>query len=191
MLVYDMELSPSTDITTEEFISWSYEHASKGKRYELDNGVVVSMAPERVRHALIKSEVFYRLKEAVNRDARTCTVFSDGMAIRIDDRTVHEPDAAVRCGDRLPDDDVIYSDPIIVVEVQSPSTSGIDSAGKLVNYFRLPSLRHYLIVATKRPTVIHHERLEDGTIQTRILAAGPLRLDPPGITLDVASLFPA
>ena len=112
------------------------------------------------------------------------------MAVRIDAHTVYEPDAAMRCGEPLPDEAVLYDDPMIVVEIQSPSTSNVDANSKLTNYFRLPSVQHYLILRAQRPTVIHHRRQPDGTIQTRILASGELRLDPPGLTLDVAALFP-
>ncbi len=54
---------------------------------------------------------------------------------------------------------------------------------KLADYFRLPSVRHYLIVRTEDRTVIHHARGEDGTIVTQIVRDAPIRLDPPGITL--------
>ncbi len=54
---------------------------------------------------------------------------------------------------------------------------------KLSGYFRLPSLRHYLIVAGHLRTIIHHARDESGTILTRIVHDGPITLDPPGIVL--------
>jgi hypothetical protein len=38
-------------------------------------------------------------------------------------------------------------------------------------------------------TVIHHARDEAGTILTRIVRDGPVRLDPPGLVLD--GIFPA
>jgi Uma2 family endonuclease len=36
--------------------------------------------------------------------------------------------------------------PVIVVEVLSPSTRGIDTTVKLADYFRVSGLRHYVIV---------------------------------------------
>ena len=68
------------------------------------------------------------------------------MAVEVDEHTVYEPDALVRCGPPLPPNAVKLSDPIIVVEVLSPSTSARDVGAKLADYFRLPSVRHYLIV---------------------------------------------
>jgi Uma2 family endonuclease len=96
----------------------------------------------------------------------------------------------VRCGDPLPGDTVKLSDPMIVVEVLSPSTRARDSGAKLEDYFRLPSVRHYLIIKTHSRSVIHHRQGDDGGIVTRILRDGSLLLDPPGITVAVESFFP-
>ena len=70
-----------------------------------------------------------------------------------------------------------------MVEVLSPSSLARDSGAKLEDYFRLPSVRHYLIVKTENRTIIHHARGADGIILTRIVHEGPLLLDPPGIIL--------
>ena len=183
-----MSTSPKQQMTADQFAAWA-EQQPDG-RYELADGEVMAMAPERFRHALVKAEIFYRFRQAVERRRVPCTVFTDGMAVRVDASTVLEPDVALRCGPPLPGEVVVYDDPMVIVEVTSSSTASVDSGRKLEAYFRLPSLRHYLIVGTSRPTVIHHERLADGTIQTRILASGELCLDPPGLALDVASLFP-
>ena len=53
----------------------------------------------------------------------------------------------------------------------------------------MASVRHYLLLDVKNRLVIHHERAADGGIATRIAHEGRVRLDPPGIALDVASLF--
>ena len=83
------------------------------------------------------------------------------------------------------------NDPIVVVEVVSPSSGGVDTGAKLAGYFRLPSLRHYLIVNIAARAVTHHRRDEDGMIATRILREGRLQLDPPGLDVEVKSLFAA
>jgi Uma2 family endonuclease len=87
----------------------------------------------------------------------------------VNDRTVYEPDALVRCGPPLPADAIEVADPVIVVEVVSPSSRGIDCGVKLAGYFALPSLRHYLIVDTGTRVVIHHRRGEDGRIGVGIV----------------------
>jgi Uma2 family endonuclease len=170
-------------MTADEFIGWSMRQP-EGKRYELVGGEVFAMAPQRSGHALIATRITTRLSIAVEAAAQGCFVYGDGMAIEIDATTIFEPDAMVRCGAPLPHDALKVADPLIVVEVVSPSSRSRDAGAKLAGYFRLTSLRHYLIVVGDIKTIIHHHRNDAGTIQTRVVHDGTLRLDPPGIELS-------
>ena len=78
---------------------------------------------------------------------------------------------------------------MVVVEVTSPGTLSVDTGFKLTDYFRVPSIRHYLIVVTERRMVVHHARRDDGAIDTRMAASGRVALDPPGITISVEDFF--
>jgi Uma2 family endonuclease len=169
-------------MTSDEFIAWAMEQPET-EHYELIAGEVVAMAPERAAHALTKFHIARRMAEAIEAGNMPCQAFPDGMSVEVDEHTVYEPDALVRCGTPLPPNAVKLSDPLIIVEVLSPSTSARDVGAKLGDYFRLPSLRHYLIVRTENRTIVHHERGENGIILTRIVREGPILLDPPGITL--------
>lgn len=173
-------------MTASEFLAWAQQQSG---RYELVCGEVVAMAPERAAHNLVKYEICRAFKDGVRSAELTCQVFTDGMAVRIDDLTVYEPDATVRCGSRLGDDAIEFSDPIVVVEVLSPSTQAKDAGAKLSDYFRLPSVSHYLIVRTDTRTIIHHARDREGTIITRIVTSGRLSLDPPGLGLGLDEIF--
>jgi Uma2 family endonuclease len=113
----------------------------------------------------------------------------DGATVRISRHVAHEPDALVYCGPKLPDDSIEVPNPVIVVEVASPSTRKVDASLKLTGYFSLPSVEHYLIIDPEGPPVIHHRRQGDGTILTTIVHDGVLRLAPPGIEVDVAEIF--
>ena len=92
-------------------------------------------------------------------------------------RGLHEADA------------IAAINPVIVVEVLSPGTKGVDTGAKLDGYFRVPSIVHYLIVLTARRGVIHHRRAHDGGIDTRILSSGKIELDPPGIAIDIDEIY--
>ena len=89
----------------------------------------------------------------------------------------YEPDALVNCGEPMADDAVAAPNPVIIVEVLSPGTASTDTGGKLADYFRVPSVAHYLIVHPTRRTVTHHRRAADG-IDTRIIVNGPIAMDP-------------
>ena len=176
-------------MTADEFIPWAMAQP-EGCRYELLGGEIIAMSPERASHNEGKGSAYVSLRSAVRAARLPCRVYMDGMAVRVDANTVYEPDALVRCGGRLGPDVVEVTDPVIVVEVISPSTHKVDTTQKLADYFRIPSVMHYLIVNTSRRAVVHHERGSDGAIATRIAASGALTLDPPGIELAIESLFP-
>ncbi len=172
-----------TRMTSDEFIAWAMQQ-DDGRRCELASGNVIAMAPERAAHARLKFRLARRLMETVEAEALPCEVFTDGMAVQVDADTVYEPDAILRCGTSVSDDTTAITDPLIVAEVLSPSTRARDTGARLADYFRIPSLRHYLIITTERSTIIHHARDTAGAIHTQILQDTPLRLDPPGIVLS-------
>jgi Uma2 family endonuclease len=173
-------------MTGDEFITWAMEQP-EGKRYELVAGEVVAMAPERVAHGRMKGRIYEGFASAIRAARLPCEAFPDGISVPIDETTIYEPDALVRCGPSLDDNATQVTDPLILVEVVSPSSRKRDTGSKLEDYFRLPSVRHYLIVKTENRAIIHHQRDEAGVITTRIIRDGALRLDPPGI--DLKELF--
>jgi Uma2 family endonuclease len=179
-----MSILARTRMTSDEFIAWAMQQ-SEGERWELVGGELVATSPERSGHALVKARVWRALDDAIKARGLGCTAYPDGMAVEIDDGTVYEP---VRFG-TLYDDAVKVTDPLIVVEVLSPSSQARDAGAKLADYARLPLLRHYLLVDIKTRTVVHHQIGEAAGIHTRIIREGPLELDPPNIRLEIADLF--
>jgi Uma2 family endonuclease len=130
-------------MTREEYRAWA-EQQPVG-RFERINGVAVAMARERVVHSQRKMLVWRALAQAAQEAGLRCEVFTSGVMVEVDDSDF-EPDAVVHCGARLSDDAIAVPDPLIIVEVLSPSTSAADRAWKLREYFRLRSVRHYLVV---------------------------------------------
>ena len=104
-------------------------------------------------------------------------------------RTAFEPDALVVCPPPHNLQTTEVSNPVIVVEVLSPSTAADDHGLKLDGYFSLPSVEHYLIVDADRRVMIWHKRGQAGAIETRVLREGRLRLDPPGLEAEVSGFF--
>ena len=173
-------------MTVDEFLVWAQGQPG---RYELNCGEIVAMSPQRARHARAKYRVHRALERALERDHPPCEMFADGMTVRIDQDTAYEPDALVRCGAQIDEDAVEIAYPVIVIEILSPRTRSIDSGEKLIGYFRVPSVRHYLVVDAIKRLVIHHRRGDTDLIETRIVRDGGLRLDPLGLALDSADLF--
>lgn len=173
-------------MTVKEFIPWAMARPET-EHYELIAGEVVARAPERAMHARAKGRLYRRLAEAIEAAGLPCTPFPSGMAVMVDAETLYEPDMLVRCGEKLPGDALFVTDPVIVAEILSPATSAVDTGNKFVDYFRLASLRHYLLLRPDKRVIIHHECNAHGDIAARIVHDGKLRLDPPGI--DLTDIF--
>ena len=63
------------------------------------------------------------------------------MTVRIDETTAYEPDAVVYSGEKIARSAVEVPNPLIVVEVLSPSTRQVDVSIKLAGYFRAAERR--------------------------------------------------
>jgi Uma2 family endonuclease len=171
----------------DEFLVWA--DAQSGGRYELVDGEIFAMSPERARHNLVKLATALALRDAVAKAEVSCTVFTDGVAVAIDDQNTREPDATVQCGVDVDLDSIFVAAPMIVVEVVSPSSERVDTETKLVDYFSVASIRHYLIILPEQRVVVHHQRNDAGAIDTRIARDGDITLNPPGIMVSVAALL--
>lgn len=182
-----MTALPKTRMTVDEYLAWTEEQPG---RYELLDGAVFAMSPEGAGHAEKKAAVHAALLAGIRARGLACYPLPDGMTVRINDVTAYEPDALVYCGEKLPPTAVEVRNPVIVVEVLSPSTRHVDLSAKLADYFRLPSIAHYLIVDPEKPRVIHHARATGDTILTRIVSEGTIRLDPPGFEFAMADIYP-
>jgi Uma2 family endonuclease len=172
-------------LTADEFIAWA---VTVEGRYELVDGEIIEMPSEGIRQNVVKGELYLMLREAVAQAILPCAVLIDGVSVRIGPRQVRGPDAIVTAGPIANYDSAFAADPLILVEVMSPSSVERDTVDKLADYFTLPTVQHYLIVKPLDGEIIHHQHKGD-TITTLILRDGTLLLDPPGIELDVSRVL--
>jgi Uma2 family endonuclease len=177
---------PCQRMTRPEYRAWAEQQPTG--RFERIDGVVVAVAPERMEHNDRKMLTWLALRRAVREAGLPCHVVGDGMTVEVGDSD-YEPDAILYCGERLAAGSTAVPHPLVVVEVLLPSTSATDRAWKLREYFRLNSVRHYLIVWADRQQIVHHQRDDTGTITTTVLTEGEIRLAPPGISVGVAEIY--
>jgi Uma2 family endonuclease len=182
-----MNLALKRKMTVAEFLEWA--EAQPEGDFELVDGQIVAMVQERALHNLAKMAVARALQDAVAAAGLDCTVYTDGMTVEIDTHTARGPDALVQCGTPVDFDSMIVQDPLIAVEVVSPSSERRDTDAKLVDYFSLPSIRHYLIFFPQKGAVVHHAKDDRGGIATNILHSGTIRLDPPGMDLPLEDVL--
>ena len=104
----------------------------------------------------------------------------------MDETSRPRTDGLVSC--ETVEDDAIR-EPVIVIEVLSPSTSGRDLTRKVALYERVASIRHYLAISQEEVFVYHFRRDETGRFQPRLVREGALDLDPPGVGLALDAVY--
>jgi Uma2 family endonuclease len=178
-------------MTVGQFLDWSEEQADDA-RFELVAGVPVRlMAPTNIRHARIQRNVGDVLRSAVAAAGLPCEVFDagPGVAIGMDGDECRIPDVVVTCASTIDETARLVPEPVIVVEVASPSTRLADVNDKVEFYGSIASVRHYLVVEQDRRRVVCHGRGQSGGLEPRIMRAGEIALDPPGIRLGLDALY--
>jgi len=170
-----------------EFLAWA--QAQEKGHFELVAGEIIAMSPERAEHVKAKAQIWRALAREVERANLPCEAFVDGLAVAIDAHTAYEPDVLVNCGERIAPDSLVAPAPVVVVEVISPSSRNLDKSIKLADYFRVPSIAHYLVVDLGRRLILHYRRRSGEPIAVTIIQNGTIALTPPGLAIAAEDMF--
>lgn len=149
---------PPTTIAEFEAFTARQPH---GVQWELVDGLMKAMTNPTEAHALIVAALF-RAMDSAARD-QGCRLTTGGLRVQAqaaDNTTAVIPDLVMRCGPRV--DRNWIDDPVIVVEVLSPSTMDFDRGGKLAFYKSLTSVRDIVLVYQDQVRVEHYARATDG-----------------------------
>src|SRR5919106_2763287 len=164
---------PDWPKTLDEFRAW---HERQPEVWEFIYGVPKLMAPGSKAHTLIKSNAGRLLGNALERTG--CRVLIDGAIVEVHGSSLI-PGLVVTCAP-LDFSTARVDEPLIIVEILSPSNEKDDIGRKLALYLEIPSLIHYLVIHQDRRQVVHHERRDDlgGAFLTNIAPARPFALGP-------------
>ena len=125
-------------------------------RSEYYSGEMFAMAGGTDAHNLIAGNVFGLLWAHVK--GRPCKTFSSDMKVQVTPSGLYTyPEVSLVCGEpRFADEkrDLLLN-PLVIVEVLSPSTEAYDRGEKFAQYRRLDSLTYYLLVSQDKMRVEH------------------------------------
>ena len=129
-------------MTLDEFLHWE---DGTDTRYELVGGVVVAMAPPAPAHGFLAARLCIAIGSAL-RSRPPCMVQIEAGIARPDrDDTCYVADLAVTCNPPGPDDRLIR-DPLLIVEVLSPTTASHDRQRKVADYRQIASVQEILLI---------------------------------------------
>lgn len=144
-----------TPISREDYLK--LEEVSPEK-HEFYQGQVFAMAGGTFQHARIGLNVTTEL--AVRLRGKPCQPMNSDMRITTPSGLNTYPDASVYCGKpELTDSNKTLLNPVLIVEVLSPSTRSYDRGDKFHHYRSIPSLRDYLLIDSETVLVEHYQRI--------------------------------
>jgi Uma2 family endonuclease len=161
------------------------------RHYQLFDGVIVAMAPPAGRHQMIAGALGGVLFNAVQANLPGCSVRTQaGIApLGLSGRDHFGTDVTVTC-EVL---DEVYRDivqqPLLIVEILSPSTDRDDIFIKLPAYQRIPSLQEILYVETERIGATVYRRAADGWQTIDLTPDARLRLETVGLDIALVALY--
>jgi Uma2 family endonuclease len=135
-------------------------------RYEYRDGEIVLMGAGSKNHA----QIMVNLNESLvgQLQGKSCRVMPADVPIK----TSHEPfryaDLSVACKPEIKEINGIgvLVNPVLIVEILSPSSMLTDNKQKLAEYTALPSLTDYLIIAQSIAYVVRYTRVGGQWIRT-------------------------
>lgn len=167
------------------FAAW--ENRRRG-RYELIVGEIRAMAGGSRGHDLVAGNVLTALRLAL--PGRASDVHGSNLKVLSPAGMVTYPDVFVRCGP-LDDAATECDDPVVVVEVLSPSTRSEDLVRKRWAYQAIPSLTHLVYVDPSRVEIEVATRAADGRWWSSFLhdLSATLTLDTLAIDLPLGEVY--
>jgi len=173
-------------MTVDEFLTWD---SGDDRHYELIDGEPVMMAPAGASHQALGGNISGLLHAALKPRAGCIVRIGAGIVPAERGYTYFEVDLAVTC--EAADMQRPYLEqPVVLVEILSPSTEGHDRKTKLLSYRRIPSVREILLVDANRVLVELHRR-EDQRWTLEMLAGhdAVLKLESIGASISLAEIY--
>jgi Uma2 family endonuclease len=137
---------PKPYITEEAYLA---EERRSSVKHEYYNGSVYAMAGASERHNLIAINIAASLHGQLR--GKGCRVYPSDMRLKIVKTALNTyPDFAIVCGQSEFTDPVkrdTLLNPIIIIEILSPSTERYDRGMKFQHYRTIPSLKEYILVS--------------------------------------------
>lgn len=152
-----------TYLTPEEYITLERKAIpdAEAVRSEYINGEIINMPGASFAHNLITNNISGELRARLK--GSQYAVFANDMRISIPTaRSYFYPDVGVVCEEPRFEDDVFDTllNPVVIVEVLSPSTEAYDRGEKFAYYRQITPLQEYILVSQDQIRIEHYYRQE-------------------------------
>ena len=141
-----MVANPNPHWTVKEYLVYEAEGEIK---HEYIDGGIYAMTGGTVNHSAITANTMIAIGRQLDRS--NCSLHSSDMRLKVSESRYVYPDLSAVCGQAVTDDhSTTLLNPILVVEVTSPSSMDYDRLAKRDYYHAVPSIQGYLIIDQHR-----------------------------------------
>jgi Uma2 family endonuclease len=166
-------------MTVDEFLRWD---GGDDTRYELIHGHVTAMAPAADRHGSIAGNAHVEIDRALEARAPCRSVLEGG--VWIDDDNYYVADVVATCAP--PSDSIAVRDPMLIVEVISPSNEKDELATKVQAYIKLASVQEIWLLDSRKRWFQQWRRAGAEQWIVTLPLAGDARFESPTLAATVA-----
>lgn len=129
-------------MSADDFLAWDAQQTIK---HEFVRGEVFAMAGAGEAHVTLSLNVAMALRQHLH--GSPCRTFITDMKLRVEAANAfYYPDVMVTCSPADAGDAMVKREPVLLVEVLSPSTAAYDRGEKFAAYRQIRSLREYLLI---------------------------------------------
>lgn len=182
---------PEDNLSPEDYLIWE---EAQPIRHEYVDGQVYEMTGASKNHARITKNISFQLERHLFDSVCEPYTTEVKLEVKTRQRRYYYPDVVVTCeaGNEDPEDAYLIVQPILLVEVLSPSTKRTDKVEKFNAYQQIAGLREYVIVAQDqiRVEVYRHEKAGEvwqGEVLTEL--GQEITLQSVGLTLNLAAIY--
>ena len=173
--------------TEAQYLKWEEDAVEKS---EYIDGEIRATSGGSEPHASIPVNVGGELRTALK--GRGCRVLSSDMKVWTAG-AMYYPDLLVVCGPSVyrNGNKHVITNPIVVVEVLSPSTEPKDRGEKFIRYQQIETLRLYLLVSQTEPRIEIFERGENGHWDYSMVTGleNAIEVSSLGVTLALSEIY--
>ena len=148
-----MKAHKLSKLTVEEYIRHEME---SGQKHEYHDGRIYALAGGSLEHALLIGNIYSELRNGLKKKGSNCKPITNDAKLYIEKGNKYVyPDTMVICGEmeRSNESKDAVTNPILIVEVLSKSTSEYDRGDKFYFYRQIPSLQEYVLIEQSRYVV--------------------------------------
>jgi len=169
-------------MSLEEFLAGEREQPEP---YEYDGEVIKMVTGGSLDHSTIASNLWTALRDQFRRSA--CRAFRGDTKV-IANNSLRYPDVSVTCTLVRGNDDTVL-EPVLVIEVVSPSTEREDRGRKKFDYFATPSILQYAIIEQDERRIDLYTRAGDRWTNEIIAGEAVLKLSSIGVEVSLAAIY--